>query len=83
VRNTKNFTLFSFIQRNEKGKPLSAVEAAESQDAESSCHVVVHPVSMRPFSALEYADRNHGNALNDGERHGVQLQDNNKKDDRI
>ena len=81
-RNGKNLTLFSFLQRKDKGKPLSAAEAArdaESQNAESSSRVVVHPVSMRPISALEYADGNRGDELVDGERVGGQ--DDNKKDD--
>ena len=61
--NWKNLTLFSFLQRKGKGKLLSAVEAAwdaESQNAESSSHVIVHPISMRPISALEYTNRNWG-----------------------
>ena len=77
-----NLTLFSFLQRKDKGNPLSAAEAAwdtESQNAESSSHVVVYPISMRPISALKYANRNWGDELVDGKRVGGQ--DDNKKDD--
>jgi len=82
--NAKNRTIFPFLQRKDKGEPLSAVEAArgaESRNAESSSHVIVHPVSMRSLSTLGYADRNYGE-LGDGERLGkLGVQDDNKKDD--
>ena len=77
----KKLTLFSFLQRKDKGKPLSAAEVAwdtEIQNTESSSCVVVHPVSMRPISALKYTDRNWGDELVDGKRAGGQ--DDNKKD---
>ena len=79
--NGKKLTLFSFLQRKDKGKPLSAAEVAwdtEIQNTESSSCVVVHPVSMRPISALKYTDRNWGDELVDGKRAGGQ--DDNKKD---
>jgi hypothetical protein len=74
-RSVKNLTLFSFLQRKDKGEPLSAAEAVrdtESRNAESLSCIIVHPVSMRPLSALEYADKNHRNKLGNGDSAGLE-----------
>ena len=63
---------------------LSAVEAVqdtESQNAESSSCIIVHPVSMRPLSVLECANKNHRNKLGDGDLEGLGMQDDIGKDD--
>jgi len=78
-RSAKNLTLFSFLQRKDKGEPLSAAEAArdiKSRNAESSSRIIV-----RPLSALEYADKNHRNDPGDGGLEGLGTQDDNGKDD--